>query len=215
MPTPRLSRIPDAWNSVRCIGGTYSQNCTMETPRCVFSELHFGKFPDLDDFQCSRVNSKTAVCVNTSTLELTVSWFNEVEMVGSIDDLMTSQSMKRMSFLDFEMLDARIASALKRIISNTSCRKRVSVEEQRAQKYNRFSRGRQIANLIHGHFQSTGAYDTARGLSDLFSICFQVNDVQDFDTRWDQILLGTSVMLEGWYTNRLQGTEQLQTVFAM
>ena len=45
------------------------------------------------------------------------------------------------------MHDARIASALKRIISNTSFRSRVSVEEQRAQKYNRFLRGRQIASV--------------------------------------------------------------------
>ena len=46
--------------------------------------------------------------------------------------------------------------------------------------------------MIYGHFQSTGAYDT--GLSDLFSICLQDGDVQDCDTRWDQILVGTSEM---------------------
>ena len=33
-----------------------------------------------------------------------------------------------------------------------------------------------------------------QGLSDLFSICLQDDDVQDFDTRWDQILLGSSEM---------------------
>ena len=37
-------------------------------------------------------------------------------------------------FPDFEMLDARTASALRKIISITSFRRRVSVEEQRAQK---------------------------------------------------------------------------------
>ena len=46
--------------------------------------------------------------------------------------------------------------------------------------------------MICDHFQATGAYDAAQGLSDLFNICFQNDDVQDFDTRWDQILLGTS-----------------------
>ena len=74
--------------------------------------------------------------------------------------------------------------------------------------------------MIYGHFQSTGAYDAAQGLSDFFNICFQDKDVPDFDTRWDQILLGTSVMpsekaLEGLGKNKLQGSEQLQTVFAM
>ena len=63
---------------------------------------------------------------------------------------MTSQSIKGECFLDIEMLDARNASALRKIISSTSFRKRVSVEEQRAQKYNRFMRGRQIAHVICG-----------------------------------------------------------------
>ena len=95
----------------------------METPRYAISELHFGKFPDLDDFQCWRANFKTEVCASKS------SWINE--------DLITSQSILGESFPDFEMLDARIASALRKIISATSFRRRASVEEHRAQKYNR------------------------------------------------------------------------------
>ena len=64
---------------------------------------------------------------------------------------------------------------------------------------------------------SQPAHGTAQGLSDLFSICFQDDNVQDFDTRWDQISMGTSEMplenvLEGLYKNRLQGSEQLQHV---
>ena len=36
--------------------------------------------------------------------------------------------------------------------------------------------------------------DTPQGLSDMFNICLQDDDVQDFDTSWGQILLGTSEM---------------------
>ena len=50
--------------------------------------------------------------------------------------------------------------------------------------------------MIYGHFQSTGAYDTVQGLSDLVSICLHEDDVQDLDTRWDQILLGTDASEE-------------------
>ena len=62
--------------------------------------------------------------------------------------------------------------------------------------------------MIFGHFQSTGAYDIAQGLSGLFSICLQDDDVQDFDTRWDQILSGTTEMppekvLEGLLQERI------------
>ena len=59
----------------------------------------------------------------------------QVEMRKSLDDLMTSQSIEgRRDFPDFEMLDAGIASALRKIIINSSFKRRVSVEEQRAQK---------------------------------------------------------------------------------
>ena len=90
IPTPRFSRNLDAWISSRRTGGTCSQNCTMETPRCAISELHFGKFTDPDVFQCWRGSFKTEVCVSTCTLELTMSWIDEVEIARFIDDLMTS-----------------------------------------------------------------------------------------------------------------------------
>ena len=44
---------------------------------------------------------------------------------------------------NFEVLDARIASALNRIIHNSHFKRRISLEEQKAQKQDRFLRGRQ------------------------------------------------------------------------
>ena len=82
------------------------------------------------------------------------------------------------------MLDAKIASALKKIISNQHFRSRVSVEEQRAQKIDRFPRGRQISYMIYDHFRRTGAYDAAQDLSDPFNVFLHEDDIQDFDTRW-------------------------------
>ena len=75
-----------------------------------------------------------------------------MEMAKSIDDRMTSQSIEgRRDFLDFQVPDERIASAFRKIIINTSFSRRVSVEEQRAQKQNRLLRGRQIAYMIYDH----------------------------------------------------------------
>ena len=56
-----------------------------------------------------------------------------------------TNSRHRDRFPDFGMLDAMIASALKKLL-NTQIhfRKRVSVEEQRAQKHDRFLRGRDM-----------------------------------------------------------------------
>ena len=61
---------------------------------------------------------------------------NENEIAKSIDELMTQGSIVwRTDFLDFDVLDAMIASALKKLLNTqTHFRKSVSVEEQRAQK---------------------------------------------------------------------------------
>ena len=79
------------------------------------------------------------------------------------------------------MLDARIASALNKIIQNSQFKKKVSVEEQKAQKDDRFLRGRQIAFMIYDYFRVSGAHDTVRDYADLFSIGLRNDDVQDFD----------------------------------
>ena len=71
-------------------------------------------------------------------------WIKEVEMVDSVDDLKSSSSFRGISMPNFEVLDARIASALNKIIHNSHFKRRVSLE-QKAQKEDRFLRGRQIA----------------------------------------------------------------------
>ena len=113
-------------------------------------------------------------------------------MAKSVDDLVTSQLIEGHAFPQFEMLDAKIASALKRVITNQYFRKRMNVEEQHAQKYNRFLQGRLIAYMIYESFRATVAHDAALDLSDLFTDSPQGDDIQDFDKRWDQALLSAS-----------------------
>ena len=40
--------------------------------------------------------------------------------------------------------------------------------------------------MIYDHFPATGAHDAAQDLSDLFNVFLRGDDLQDFDTRWDQ-----------------------------
>ena len=113
--------------------------------------------------------------------------------------------MERTDFTKFDLLNTMNASALKGLSDkHIHFRKRVSVEEQRAQKHDRFSRGRQIACMIFEHSRATGAFEAVKGLSNLFSISLQNDDVQDVDARWDQALLTVNeipsdVILEGLY----------------
>ena len=63
----------------------------------------------------------------------------------SVDDLKSSCSVRGIRMPDFEVLHAKIAAALNRIIQNTRLKKKISLEEQKAQKEDRFLRERQIA----------------------------------------------------------------------
>ena len=91
-----------------------------------------------------------------------------MEMVESVDDLKSSCSIRGIRTPDFELLDARIASALNKIIQNTHFKKKVSLEEMKVQKEDRFLRGRQIAYLIYEYFRVTGANDSVDNYADLF-----------------------------------------------
>ena len=118
---------------------------------------------------------------------------------------------------NFEVLDARIASALNRIIHNSHFKRRVSLEEQKAQKEDRFLRGRQIAYLIYEYFRVTGANDSVENYADLLTIGLRNDDIQEFDSKWDEILLSMTQVppddiLEGLCKLRIRGSEKLKTV---
>ena len=115
------------------------------------------------------------------------------------------------------MLDARIASALNKIIQNARFKKKVSLEEQRAQKRTAFPQGRQIAYLIYEYFLVTGANDSVENYADLFTIVLRNGDIQQFDSKWDGIPLSMTKIpsddiLEGLYKLRIRESEKLKTV---
>ena len=120
-------------------------------------------------------------------------------------------------FPNFEMLDARIACALNKIIQNSYFKIMVSLEEQNAQKEDRFFRRIQIAYMIYDYFWVTGAHDTVFHSADLFTITLRNADVQEFDTRWDEILLSVTKIppddvLESVYNLRTRESDELKIV---
>ena len=111
----------------------------------------------------------------------------------SLDDLQSSRSVCGKDFPNFEMLDAKIASALNKIIQNSQFKKKVCLEEQKAlPKKDRFPQRRQIAFMIHDYFRVIGAHDTVLDYADLFSVTHRDDNVHEFDTRWDEVLLSMS-----------------------
>ena len=180
--------------------------------RLQISDLHFDKFTTP-----AKIRIKTEVCVCSQFPTEDVQWIKEVEMVDSVDDLKTLSSVRGIRMPGFGVLDARIASALNRIIHNSHFKRRISLEEQKAQKQDRFLRGRQIAFL---HFRVTGAHDSVENYADLFTISLRNDDVQELDSKWDGILLSMTKIphddiLEGLYKLRVRESEKLKSVLEL
>ena len=117
IPTPRIARKLLTWNPLYRSRGTYSQNCTIENPRNQISDLHFDEFPDSSDFKCWKTNFKTEVSSYSRCPTFAMLWIKEEKVAKSVDVLMTSQSIYGKYFHDFDMLDAKMASALRKIMS--------------------------------------------------------------------------------------------------
>ena len=74
--------------------------------------------------------------------------------------------------------------------------------------------------MIYDLFRVTGAHDTILDYADLFSITLRNYDVQDLDTRWDEILLSMTKIpsddvLESLYKLRIRESAQRKTVLEL
>ena len=74
--------------------------------------------------------------------------------------------------------------------------------------------------MIYDCFRVTGAQDTVLDYADLFSITLRNDNVQAFDTRWDEIALSMTKIpsddiLESLYKLRIRESDQLKTVLEL
>ena len=106
-------------------------------------------------FRVGKIRFKTEVCSCSNFPTETMLWIKEVSRDGYFSGRFKIFAIYSRStpFPDFELLDARSASSLNKIIQNSYFKKKVSLEEQTARKADRFLRGRQIAYLIYDYFR--------------------------------------------------------------
>ena len=75
--------------------------------------------------------------------------------------------------------------------------------------------------MIYDYFRVTGVHDTVVDYADSFCITLRNHNVQDFDTRWDEILLSMTKIpsdddvLESLYKLRIRGSDQLKTLLEL
>ena len=192
--------------------GESSKNHGTDQQRLQISDLHFDKFPTLATFACWEIRFKTEICTCSQFPTEAMQWIKEVEMVDSVDDLMSASSIRGIRMPDFEVLDAKIASALNRNIHNSPFKRRVSLEEMKAPKKDRFLLGKQIVYVIYEYFRVTGANDSVENYADLFTSVLRNDDIQEFDSKWDGILLSMTQIpsddiLECLYKLRIRESE--------
>ena len=147
-------------------------------------------------------------------------WIEEVELVESVEDLKSSCSVRGIRMPDFEVFDGKIASALNRIIHNTRFKREVSLEERKAQKRGPFLPRKTDSlpdlRVLPGHW----ANDSFENYADLFSIVLRNDCIQEFDSKWDGMILSmtripSDDILEGLYKLRIRESEKLKTVLEL
>ena len=142
-------------------------------------------------------------------------------MVDSVDDLTSSSSTRGIQMPNFEVLDARIASALNRIIHNSHFKRRISLEEQKRPKKRTVSF---VEDRSLTWSTSTSRLPEPTILSKTMPTCslssHRNDDIQEFDSKWDGISLSVTKIppddiLEGLYKLRIRESEKLKTVLEL
>ena len=126
----RCQSGPSARNSVIPSEGVFERYGAHQQ-RLQISYLHLDKFSTPATFACWKIRFKTLVCTCSQFDTEAMLWIKEVELVDSVDDLKSSCSVRGIRMPNFEVIDAKIASALNRNIHNTRFKIKVCQEEQK------------------------------------------------------------------------------------
>ena len=132
IPMPTFATRPSTMSST--IPVELPQNYMIGQQRPQISELQVDKFTNPQSFLVWKIRFKNQVTTCSDFLSDAMLWIKEVEMVDSLDELKSSRSVSGKNFPNFEMLDAKIASALNKIIQNSQFKKKVSLEEQKPKR---------------------------------------------------------------------------------
>ena len=174
------------------------------------SELQFDTFSKPQSFLVWKIRFKNQV-----------STCSDFPLVDSLDKKIPRDQLLERIFQILRCWTRRLLLLWTRsIIQNSQFKKKVCLEEQKAKKEDRFLRGRQIAFMIDDYFRVTGAHGTVLDYADLFSVTLHDDNVQEFDSRWDEVLLSISRipsddLLESLYNLRIHESAQLKTVLEL
>ena len=216
----RCQSGPTARNSVNPSEGRFSKNHGADQQWLQISDLHFDNFSTPATFACWKRDSRPRYvlvhnflrkrCNGSRKWSWLIQWMNW--------DLRHLLVVSQCRILKYSMRGLLQHWTKSSIIPSS---KGKSVwRNKKAQKEDRFLRGRQIAYMIYEQFRVTGTHDSVENYTDLFTIALRNDDIQEFDSKWDGILLSMTKIphddiLEGLYKLRIRESEILKTVLEL
>ena len=211
----RCQSGPSAKSSVIFCEGDSFKNYGADQQRLQISDLHFDKFP-------SPASAEAILASSTKSVIRIPLTDNEDFRSSTESTISTSLIQCIASVGNCEQLHTSVLNQanVNRIIPNSHFNRKISLKEQKAQKQDRFLRGRQIAYLIYEYFRVIGANDSVENYADLFTVGLRNDDIQEFDSKWDGILLSMTKIpcdeiLESLYKLRIRESEKLKTVLEL
>ena len=148
---PTFARRPSTVSSLFPV--ELPQNYMVEQQRQQISELQFDKYPNPQSFLVWKIRFKTQVTTCSDFPSDAMLWIKEVEMVDSLDEL---KSSRWVCWKEFSA--AREDCLCSEQDHPKFLLQEEGLEEEKAQKEDRFLRGRQIAFMIYDYFRVTGAH---------------------------------------------------------
>ena len=178
----RCQSGPSAKDSVILSGGDSSKNYGADQQRLQISDLHFWQIP-----------YTRHVCLLEDKIQdwgmylFSISYGSDAVGQRSGDGCFSGWFdvfviNKRNSNAEFWSTRCEDCFSTEQNLPTSHFKRRLSLEEHKAQRQDRFLRGRQIAYLIYEYFRVTGATDSVENNSDLFTIALRNDDIQEFDS---------------------------------
>ena len=148
IPVPTFARRPTTMNSFVPVDSP--QSSMVGQQRQQISGLQFDKFPPPSSFLCRKIRFRSQVTACSDSPSEAMLRIKAVEMADSMEELKSSRSVAGKNFPNFVMLDAKITSALNKIIQNSHFSEKVSLEEQKAPEGGPVGCTSRIHNKIRG-----------------------------------------------------------------
>ena len=120
----------------------------------------------------------------------------------------------------FEVLECEICSSADQNHPQFSLQKKNHSGGTKGPEAGPFPSRKTVAYLIHEYSRVTGANDCVENYADQFTVGLRNDDIQEFDSKWDGILLSMTKIphddiLEGSYKLRIRESEKLNTVLEL